>query len=72
MKAHYLSGHFERYPRWDDCITLDLCLDRPGAPRSRDIAKRAIGHSEVLPTTPFAPYLEHDKGLHSRKLGLVR
>jgi hypothetical protein len=72
MKAHYLSGHFERYSRWDDCITLDLCLDRPGAPRSRDIAKRAIGHSEVLPTTPFAPYLEHDKGLHSRKLGLVR
>jgi hypothetical protein len=72
MKAHYLSREFERYPRWDDCITLDLCLDRPEAPRSRDIAKRAVGHSDVLPTTVFAPYLEHDKGLHSRKLGLVR
>jgi hypothetical protein len=72
MKAHYMSRDFERYPRWDDCITLDLCLARSDAPRSRDIAKRAIGHSDVLPTTVFAPYLEHEKGLHNRKLGLVR
>lgn len=72
MKTHYMSRNFERYPRWDDCITLDLCLARPGAPSSRDIAKRAVGHSDVLPTTIFAPYLEHDKGLHNRKLGLVR
>ncbi len=72
MKHHYMSRDFERYARWDDCITLDLCLERPGAPRSRDIAKRAVQHGEVLPTTRFAPYLEHDKGLHSRGLGLVR
>jgi hypothetical protein len=72
MKAHYMSRTFERYPRWDDCITLDLCLARSGAPRSRDIAKRAVGHGDVLQTTTFAPYLEHDKGLHSRQLGLVR
>jgi hypothetical protein len=71
MKEHYVSRVFERYPRWDDCITLDLCLERREAPSSRDIAKRAVGHSEVLPTTVFAPYLEHDKGLHNRKLGLV-
>jgi hypothetical protein len=71
MKAHYLSRSFERYERWDDCMTLDLCLKRPSAPRSRDIARRAVAHAEVLPTTPFAPYLEHEKGLHSRKLGLV-
>jgi hypothetical protein len=72
MREHYLSRDFERYARWDDCITLDLCLEREGAPRSRDIAKRAVGSGDVLPTTLFAPYLEHDKGLHSRKLGLVR
>jgi hypothetical protein len=72
MKAHYLSRAFERYPRWDDCITLDLCLRRRGAPRSRDIARRAVGNADVLPTTVFAPYLEHAKGLHSRTLGLVR
>jgi hypothetical protein len=72
MKAHYMSRDFERFRRWDDCITLDICLDRRDAPRSRDIAKRAVGNSEVLPTTIFAPYLEHEKGLHSRKLGLVR
>jgi hypothetical protein len=72
MKDHYMSRNFERYKRWDDCITLDLCLKGPGAPRARDIAKRAVANAEVLPTTPFARYLEHDKGLHSRKLGLVR
>jgi hypothetical protein len=72
MKDHYLSRRFEQYPRWDDCITLDLQLDRRDAPRSRDIAKRAVANAEVLPTTVFAPYLEHEKGLHSRKLGLVR
>jgi len=72
MKTHYMSRDFERYPRWDDCITLDLCLMLPGAPSSRDIARRSVGHSDVLPTTIFAPYLEHDKGLHNRKLGLVR
>jgi hypothetical protein len=72
MKHHYVSRNFEKYKRWDDCITLDLCLKLASAPRSRDIAKRAVANAEVLPTTPFAPYLEHDKGLHSRKLGLVR
>jgi hypothetical protein len=72
MKAHYLSRDFQRYPRWDDCITLDLHLARTGAPPSRDIAKRARRYGEVLPTTEFAPYLAHDKGLHSRKLGIVR
>ena len=72
MKEHYLSRRFERYPRWDDCITLDLQLDRRDAPRSRDIAKKAVANAEVLPTTVFAPYLKHEKGLHSRKLGLVQ
>jgi hypothetical protein len=72
MRDHYMSGEFERYRRWDDCITLDLCLKRPDAPSARDIARRAVANAEVLPTTPFAPYLEHEKGLHSRGLGLVR
>jgi hypothetical protein len=72
MRDHYMSRGFERYKRWDDCITLDLCLKQPGAPAARDIAKRAVANAEVLPTTPFAPYLEHEKGLHSRGLGLVR
>ncbi|HEY7562787.1 MAG TPA: hypothetical protein VH650_11480 [Gaiellaceae bacterium] len=71
MRDHYMSREFERYKRWDDCITLDLCLKRPDAPSARDIAKRAVANAEVLPTTPFAPYLEHEKGLHSRRLGLV-
>jgi hypothetical protein len=72
MRDHYMSRGFERYTRWDDCITLDLCLKRPDAPAARDVARRKVANAEVLPTTPFAPYLEHEKGLHSRKLGIVR
>jgi hypothetical protein len=71
MKEHYMSRAFMDYPRWDDCITLDLQLSRPGAPSARDIAKRTVGAAEVLPTTPLGAYLRHDKGLHSRGLGLV-
>ena len=71
MKEHYLSRRFVDHHRWDDCITLDLHRERPGAPPSRDVARRAIAEGQVLPTTPFGRYLEHDKGLHSRKLGLV-
>ena len=71
MKHHYMSRSFLDYPRWDDCITLDLCLARPDAPPSRDIAKRVLAGAEVLPATPLAPYLEHRKGLHSRELKLV-
>lgn len=72
MRSHYMSRSFERYPRWDDCFTLDFCLRHSGAPRSRDIAKRTVGHSDVLPSTILAPYLEHEKGLHNRRLGLVK
>lgn len=71
MREHYVRREFLAYPRWDDCITLDLCLARPQAPRSRDIAGKVLANAEVLPTTPFGPYLTHDKGLHSRGLGLV-
>lgn len=70
MKAHYLSRTFTAYERWDDCITLDLHLARPDAPTARDVARRIGDTGDVLPSTPFGPYLEHDKGLHSRGLGL--
>jgi hypothetical protein len=72
MKDHYMTRAFERLPRWDDCITLDVKLAERQAPRHRDLAKRAVGHGDVLPTTMLAPYLEHEKGLHGRGLGLVK
>jgi hypothetical protein len=72
MREHYMSRAFEGLHRWDDCITLDLHLADARAPRHRDLAKRAIGHGDVLPTTMLAPYLEHQKGLHGRGLGLVK
>jgi hypothetical protein len=72
MKRHYMTRAFEELPRWDDCITLDLLLERPGAPRSRDIARRVLREGQVLPATPLGRYFSHAKGIHSRGLGLVR
>jgi hypothetical protein len=71
MKAHYLSGSFSSFDRWDDCLTLDLQLARADAPNSRDVASYVGKSGNVLLSTPFAPYLEHEKGLHSRGLGLT-
>jgi hypothetical protein len=71
MREHYMRREFEALPRWDDCITLDVHLNKSESPTYRDLAKRAVGHGDVLPTTILAPYLEHEKGLHSRGLGLV-
>jgi GT2 family glycosyltransferase len=72
MKAHYLSRAFTSFDRWDDSFVLDLMLAREDAPKARDVARYVVGTGDVLPSTPFAPYLEHEKGLHSRGLGLVR
>jgi hypothetical protein len=71
MKRHYLTREFERHPRWDDCITLDLYLKERDAPASRDVATRVLARGEVISASPFGPYVGHDKGLHSRGLGIV-
>ena len=71
MKRHYLTRSFIDLPRWDDCITLDLLLAREDAPPSRDIAGKIGPGADVLGNSIFGAFFEHEKGLHSRKLGLV-
>ena len=71
LREHYMSDAFRAYDRWDDGYVFDVIRGQLGSPPSRDMARRAVGNNDVLPTTPFAPYLEHLKGLHGRGLGLV-
>jgi hypothetical protein len=76
MKAHYMERRFEKYARWDDCFTFDFVRTTgvlaPGVlPACRDIGREADDMGNILDSTPFAPFLTHDKGLHSRKLNLV-
>ena len=47
------------------------CPDPPVKRHCRDIGREADDMGNILDTTHFAPYLTHDKGLHSRKLNLV-
>lgn len=71
MKEHYMERHFEKHDRWDDCFTFDHVRKTHQLPRCRDIGERADDMGNILDTTLFAPYLTHDKGLHSRKLDIV-
>ena len=71
MRRHYMSRAFLDWPRWDDAYVLDICRQRPDAPAARDVAGRMGPHADVLENSIFGPYFGHDKGLHSRELGLV-
>lgn len=71
MRTHYMSRAFLDHPRWDDAYVLDVCRARPDAPATRDVAGRMGPHADVLENSIFGPYFGHDKGLHSRELGLV-
>lgn len=71
MKQHYTERHFEKFDRWDDCFAFDFVRSTRALPQCRDIGREADDMGNILDTTLFAPYLTHDKGLHSRKLNLV-
>jgi hypothetical protein len=72
MTRHYLELEFAGFPRWDDCFTFDLVRARYPRQLCRDIGGTAREYGHILCTTILAPYLEHDKGLHSRRTGLIR
>lgn len=67
----YRSGAFRNDPRWDDSYQFQRTLrEHPDIP-SIDIATGAIGkkpYGYVLPCSPLAPYLFHQKGFHARTL----
>jgi len=73
MKRHYMERRFLALPRWDDAFVFDYVRARQKKSLTcRDIGRRALERGHILRTTLLAAYLEHDKGLHSRTMGLVR
>jgi hypothetical protein len=62
----YRSGEFRRYERWDDGYHFQTTLWEDASIRARDLATRKTGGTFVLPNSPAARYLGHDKGLHRR------
>lgn len=63
----YDSGEFLEYKRWDDSYVLAKIIQLKNI-RVNDLIKvhirEAGGH--VVKHGPFAPYIEHKKGIHSR------
>lgn len=72
MMRHYIQRQFVEHRRWDDCYTFDLIRARYPSALCRDIGGRAREFGHILCSTLLAPYIEHDKGLHSRKTGLMQ
>ena len=66
----YASGAFRRQKRWDDSAIYQWCVDRAKCPVV-DIANAVGAHAAVVPHSPLALFIEHDKGRHGRKLGIM-
>lgn len=66
----FRSGEFRQQKRWDDCITYQWCIDRAKVP-AVDIAFGVGDHAAVVPYSPLSLWIEHDKGRHGRKQGIM-
>jgi hypothetical protein len=70
----YRSGQFRRNLRWDDGYQLQLTLRRLADIPRIDLATEAIGdrpYGHVVPCSPLAPFIRHQKGINAVKLGWV-
>lgn len=68
----YMSGNFRHLKRWDDCYALEKVI---GSKRfiCKDIATKTHGDfGDVFTHSEIGNYLVHNKGLHGRKLGLMK
>lgn len=74
LERYYLDQEFRSQPRWDDSYALDFVRARIPKLRGRDLAggRRATRMGHILRRTIVAPFIEHEKGLHGRKLEVVR
>ena len=73
----FLDGSFRDLARWDDGFVYGHCLNQyPQFAQDVAAGLTAVDHTnsnghatggQILPVTPWAPFFEHDKGVHWRK-----
>ncbi len=71
----YVSGKFRKSPRWDDCYQLGTLKDKfvkAGNLKVKDVGGELKFHSDVVINSIIAPFLIHNKGTHSRVLGISK
>lgn len=68
---YYMSGEFRKSPRWDDSYAFQTVSARLKTAKKMDLATGATKTADVIPFSPLKDHLEHNKGTHGRKLGLM-
>jgi hypothetical protein len=71
VSKYYTSGDFRKSYRWDDSYGFQTIASRLKTINKIDLATGASANADVIPHSPLADYIEHNKGTHGRKLGLM-
>lgn len=71
--GYYTSSRFRSFPRWDDGFVLDHLLfhDYQGY-KLQDIIPPNVTDTDVGKHSVLRKYIEHQKGLHGRILGIMK
>lgn len=68
----FTSQAFRASPRWDDCFQLQTAMAATPGLKPIDLATNVSkDHAAVIPNSPVGPFIEHQKGKHSRVLGIM-
>lgn len=71
MGECYIRGTFRGLKRWDDCYVLQKALEKCPQVSRVDLAWKVGDHSAVVPHSSLGKHIEHSKGRHGRKLGIM-
>lgn len=71
LAARFMTKEFRKFPRWDDGAVFSTLLDEKRY-RTVDLVKKDHKDNNVIPTTIWKDYIEHRKGSHGTRLGVMR
>ena len=68
----FSNKNFRKYNRWDDGYVITQVLEEKEYISGIDVVKQhnEVVYSHVVPFGPFANYVSHHKGSHTRKYGI--
>lgn len=68
----FWTGNYRSYERWDDCMALQLAMAKLKDVKTADLATKVGEHAAVIDHSPVGKFIQHDKGRHGRKLGIMK
>lgn len=67
----FYTYDFRKLIRWDDSYVIQKLIEKNNY-KCRDIGGKLVGHSDVVPNSLIGNHIEHFKGTHGRKLGIMK